>query len=196
MLSVRDLTTPVLKPASLRLATGECVAILGPSGAGKSVLLRAIADLDPNEGEVRLDERSREAMTAPAWRRLVTYVAAESGWWADHVGEHFGDPRAALPLLDALGLVPAAMDWPVTRLSSGERQRLALARTLVQRPSVLLLDEPTAALDQTSVDRVETLLRAELARGTSVLLVTHAEAQAGRLAHRRMRMEAGCLSSI
>ena len=195
MLSVRDLSTPVLKPASLHVAAGACLAVLGASGAGKSVLLRAIADLDPNQGEVRLGGRSRESMPAPAWRRLVAYVAAESGWWLERVGDHFAGPRAAVPLVDALGLRADALDWPVARLSSGERQRLALARTLVGRPAVLLLDEPTAALDAASVERVEVLLRAELARGTAILLVTHAAAQAERLADARLCMEGGCLSS-
>ncbi|WP_448188259.1 ABC transporter ATP-binding protein [Azospirillum sp. sgz301742] len=191
MLTVRDLFTPVLKPATLRVAPGECVAVEGPSGAGKSVLLRAVADLDPNRGEVRLDDRARESIPAPAWRRLVTYVAAESGWWLDRVGAHFTDPRAAVPLVEALGLSAEALNWPVARLSSGERQRLALARTLVQRPAVLLLDEPTGALDEASVGRVEALLKSELERGAAILLVTHAGAQAERLAHRRLRMEKG-----
>ncbi|WP_109120378.1 ATP-binding cassette domain-containing protein [Azospirillum sp. TSO22-1] len=195
MLSVHNLATPVLKPASLSVAEGECVAVQGPSGAGKSVLLRAIADLDPNTGAVSLGDRRREAMPAPAWRRLVAYVAAESGWWLERVGDHFADPRAALPLVEALGLPAGALEWPMMRLSTGERQRLAFARTLVQRPAVLLLDEPTAALDEASVNRVEALLRAELARGVAILLVTHAAAQAERLAGRRLCMEGGCLSS-
>ena len=193
MLSVHDLATPELKPASLSVAEGECVAVQGPSGAGKSVLLRAIADLDPNTGTVSLGDRSREAMPAPAWRRLVAYVAAESGWWLERVGDHFADPGAALPLVEALDLPAGALEWPVARLSTGERQRLAFARTLVQRPAVLLLDEPTAALDEASVDRVETLLRAELARGVAILIVTHAAAQAERLANRTLRMEMGRL---
>jgi len=109
----------------------------------------------------------------------------------DRVGAHFDDPRAAVPFIEALGLPAAALDWPVTRLSSGERQRLALARSLVGRPAVLLLDEPTAALDEESVKRVEWLLRGGMGRGTSILLVTHAGAQAERLAHRRLRMEKG-----
>jgi len=60
-----------------------------PSGAGKSLLLRAIADLDPNEGTVKLDGMLREAVPAPHWRSQVTYVAAEPGWWGDTVQEHF-----------------------------------------------------------------------------------------------------------
>ena len=63
--------------------------VTGPSGAGKTVFLRMIADLDPNEGKVWLASEEREGMPATRWRRLVTYVPAESGWWADTVQEHF-----------------------------------------------------------------------------------------------------------
>ena len=80
---------------SFELKDGECIALQGPSGVGKSLLLRAIADLDPNEGTVKLDETLREAMPAPLWRKQVTYLAAEPGWWADTVQEHFTACHAA-----------------------------------------------------------------------------------------------------
>ncbi|WP_448203314.1 ABC transporter ATP-binding protein [Azospirillum sp. sgz302134] len=191
MLTVHGLSNRVLKPASFQLGDGECVAVQGPSGAGKSVLLRAVADLDPASGEVRLDGALREDMPAPDWRRRVTYLAAESGWWADRVGDHFTEPDRAARVIEALGLPGGALDWPVARLSTGERQRLALARALVQEPRVLLLDEPTGALDPEATERVEALLRDELARGVGVLIVTHAAAQADRLAHRRLHVDAG-----
>ena len=79
MLQVRDLRTNVLKSASLTLSEGECVVVTGPSGAGKTLLLRAIADLDPNHGSVSLDGRDRSTIAAPEWRRLVGYVPAETG---------------------------------------------------------------------------------------------------------------------
>ena len=85
MLSVTDLTRLELGPLSFSVEAGECLALRGPSGAGKSLLLRAIADLDPNEGRVSLDGESREDMPAPDWRRRVAYLAAEAGWWADTV---------------------------------------------------------------------------------------------------------------
>src|SRR5262245_20010810 len=89
---------------SFELADGECIALQGPSGVGKSLLLRAIADLDPNEGSINLDGTPREAMPAPVWRTKVTYVAAEPGWWADTVQEHFIAWDKALTLAERLGL--------------------------------------------------------------------------------------------
>ena len=76
MLQVCDLRTDILKASSLSLSAGECVAVQGPSGAGKTLLLRAIADLDPNQGAVTLDDRDRSTIAAPLWRRLVGYVPA------------------------------------------------------------------------------------------------------------------------
>src|SRR5690348_15282282 len=90
--------------ASFKLNDGECIALQGPSGVGKSLLLRAIADLDPNEGTVKLDGTQREAVPAPLWRKQVTYVAAEPGWWADTVQEHFTAWDRAIPLVERLGL--------------------------------------------------------------------------------------------
>lgn len=167
------------------------MAVTGPSGAGKTLLLRAIADLDPNEGDVRAGGLLRAKTPAPRWRQSVAYVAAESAWWADTVAEHFADPAAARPLFQALGLPPDCANWRIARLSSGEKQRLALARSLVKRPPVLLLDEPTAALDETSVQAVEMLVQAEKSRGTALLLVTHDAGQALRLAERRLRVADG-----
>src|SRR6516162_2708912 len=145
ILQVRDLRTNLLKPASLSLSPGECIAVQGPSGAGKTLLLRAIADLDPNEGLVSLEGRDRSTIPAPEWRRLVGYVPAEPGWWAETVGEHFGNWTAATAVLRNLGFPEEAKSWPIARLSTGERLRLALVRALIIRPKVLLLDEPTAA---------------------------------------------------
>ena len=190
MLSVRTLTRPGLEPVSFDLAAGECIAVRGGSGSGKSLLLRAIADLDPNHGDVRLDGRQRESMSGPQWRRQVMYVAAEPGWWADGVGGHFSDWSPAEPLALALGLPAACRDWPVSRLSTGERQRLGLVRALVRRPKVLLLDEPTSGLDQDTSRAAEALVARHRAEGGAVLWVTHDAAQAARVAGRVLAVEA------
>ncbi|HEX7006616.1 MAG TPA: ABC transporter ATP-binding protein [Alphaproteobacteria bacterium] len=191
MLTVKNLRRPGLSPADLTLADGEAVAVMGPSGSGKTLLLRAIVDLDPNDGAVALDGRSRESMAAPRWRRLVGYLPAESGWWTDRVGAHFAHPDEARPLIEALGLPADALDWPVARLSTGERQRLALARLLANRPRVLLLDEPTSGLDEAATRRVEALLARCLAEGAALLMSTHDGEQARRVARRCLRIDQG-----
>ncbi len=193
MLSVSDLTRLELGPLSFSVEAGECLALRGPSGAGKSLLLRAIADLDPNEGRVSLDGESREDMPAPDWRRRVAYLAAEAGWWADTVADHFADWQAARPLVEALGLTADCGDWPVARLSTGEKQRLALVRSLLMEPRALLLDEPTSGLDPDAIERVEALIRARQEAGVSVLWVTHDRAQARRVARRWLEIENGQL---
>ena len=187
-LRLGGLRSAIAGPFDFDVAAGECVAVTGPSGSGKSLLLRLIADLDPGEGEAFLDGRARASFPAPAWRRRVAYAAAEPGWWAEGVAAHFSDLAAAKALAGELGLAPGLLDGPVRRLSTGERQRLALVRTLLADPAVLLLDEPTAALDADSVARTERLLRARLASGVAIVLVTHDAALAARLADRRFAM--------
>ena len=191
ILQIRDLRTNLLKPASLSLSAGECIAIRGPSGAGKTLFLRAIADLDPSDGLVCLDGRDRASIAGPEWRRLVGYVPAEPGWWADTVGEHFSEWTPALALVRDLGFPEEAKAWPISRLSTGERLRLALIRALMVRPKVLLLDEPTAALDRASVAAVESLIAAQIQAGLAVLWVTHDAEQAKRIAHRLLVVDGG-----
>ena len=191
LLQVRDLQTDILKPTSFSLGTGECIAVKGPSGAGKTLLLRAIADLDPNQGLVSLEGRDRSTIPGPEWRRLVGYVPAEPGWWAETVGEHFGEWADAAAVLTNLGLLEEAKSWPIARLSTGERLRLALVRALIIRPKVLLLDEPTAALDAASVAAVEAVIASRIRAGLAVLWVTHDADQARRIARRQLAVEAG-----
>lgn len=169
---------------SFDLQDGECVALQGPSGVGKTLLLRSIADLDPSEGTVKLDETLREAMPAPTWRKRVTYLAAEPGWWSDTVQEHFTKWDDALPLVKRLGLPADCGPWPIQRLSTGERQRLGLVRALMLRSRVLLLDEPSSALDSASTVAVESLIAERVANGTSVIWSTHDNAQARRVGSR------------
>lgn len=190
MLRVAGLERAGLQPVSFEVEAGDCLAVQGPSGSGKTLLLRALADLDPHQGEAAVDGASCNAMPAPEWRRRVAYVPAESGWWAERVGEHFRDWTAAAPWLDALYLAAQA-DWPVARLSTGERQRLALIRALLLQPRVLLLDEPTSALDGETTAAVERLVADRLRDGAAAVWVTHDPAQARRIAHRCLFIENG-----
>ena len=198
MLSVRNLKRLSIGPIDLDVATGEIVALTGPSGVGKSLLLRAIADLDPNEAEIALNGDARGDMPAPQWRRQVMYVAAHSGWWEDRVEPHFAGASRdfAIELLQRLGLESTALGWEVANLSTGERQRLSLARALALRPKVLMLDEPTSGLDAENASRAEALIQRFVADGASVLFVTHDAQQAERLGRRVLRLEAGALLEV
>jgi ABC-type bacteriocin/lantibiotic exporter with double-glycine peptidase domain len=154
--SVVDLGVHTLRHVHLTLESGQCVGLTGASGSGKSLFLRALADLDPHAGGMFLDGVAADQIPAPQWRRQVGLLPAESAWWHDAVGPHF--ERVPLTWLGELGFDGGVMDWQVSRLSSGERQRLALLRLLIQEPRVLLLDEPTANLDRQNIRRVESLL--------------------------------------
>lgn len=194
MLDVNGISRGPLQPTSLTLKAGACIAIRGVSGSGKSLLLRAIADLDPCDGTVTLDGMRRDDMPATVWRQNVTYVAAQAGWWAETVGAHFDDPDVAAPYFARFGLDPEAIDWPVSRLSSGESQRLALIRAIVQTPKVMLLDEPTSALDPEATAMIEGVLHEKLAAGCGIILVSHDAGQAKRMSPRQFVMRAGKLS--
>ncbi len=189
-LRIEQLATKLIGPISFDIAAGECLAVMGQSGAGKSLLLRAIVDLDPNTGNVVVGGRTREAMPANEWRKLVALVPAESGWWADRVGDHFPAGSDATQLIGRLGLA-GSMEWEVGRLSTGERQRLSFARALCRKPQALLVDEPTASLDDHATGLVEDLIRGCCGEGMAVLLVTHDLRQAERMAKRVLRMSDG-----
>lgn len=191
MLRVEDLKIPGLAPIFFEVGAGKCLAIQGPSGSGKTLILRALADLDPVEGYIFVEGREREDISGPEWRRLVRYGSAEPGWWAALPREHFEPGAQVDRVVSALGLPSEALDRPLSELSTGERQRLALVRTLSGDPKVLLLDEPTAALDSASVKLAEELIRFQKRAGKVIVLVTHDEEQATRLADRWLLLENG-----
>lgn len=214
MLRIDRLKSGALPPLSFEVAGGECLAVEGPSGAGKTRLLRAIADLEPASGHVFLDGVERGEVTAAAWRKDVRFCAAEPAWWTPTVRpvlERLGlETRAGAGLtaarsnparsgtigarcerlLSSLGLNPLLIDRPIAALSTGERQRLALVRALVDDPKVVLLDEPTASLDAASGALVEELVKFLLLSGRSIVLVSHDGRQIERLAHARLQLSA------
>lgn len=191
MLKLENLKVYGLEPVSFEVGAGKCLAVQGPSGSGKTVLLRAIADLDPAEGRISLDGASRAGLTGPAWRARVRYAAAEPGWWDETPRSHFRDAAKATKLARALGLDASLLDQPIGQLSTGERQRFALARALEDDPDILLLDEPTGALDAKATAQAEKLLRRRLKAGRTILLVSHDPKQVARLADARATIRGG-----
>ncbi len=196
MLKIEHLKVRGLPRLSFEVPSGECFAVLGPSGSGKTLLLRAIADLDPDDpaatdpGHVFLSGAERREMPASKWRRLVRYVPAEPAWWAETARDHLPPNADPSRLMRSLALEPALLDRPLHVLSTGERQRLALMRAMIDDPKVLLLDEPTAALDATNAALVEELIRFQLLQGRTVILVSHDPEQARRLAHAELHLGA------
>jgi ABC-type sulfate/molybdate transport systems ATPase subunit len=180
-------------PIELAVGAGECVCLRGASGSGKTLLLRAIADLDPHQGEAWLDDIACSATPAPVWRRKVMLVTAESHWWADTVGAHFPHTYDADRLRE-LDLSPDALGWEVARCSTGERQRLALLRALALEPLALLLDEPTGNLDPDTTTTVERLLASYRTRHQAAMLwVSHDKNQVQRVADRGFVLDDGRL---
>ena len=176
-------------PYRFTVEPGQCVGLHGTSGAGKTLLLRAMADLDPHQGTVWLGDVRQEEVAAPRWRRKVGLLPAESFWWYDLVGEHFSRPPASEELL-RLGFEPEVLGWRISRLSTGEKQRLAFLRLLANRPEALLLDEPTASLDAANIERLERLaLEYMQTRQVPVLWVSHDPEQLLRVADWRLFMD-------
>jgi len=195
-LYLRQLGNELVQPFNLRVAPGEICCISGASGSGKSRLLRAVADLEPHDGQVLLNDLEQQQLPADRWRQRVRLVPAESQWWEECVGEHFSTACADEDLA-ALGLPDDAPDWQVSRLSTGERQRLGILRALSVPLDVLLLDEPCANLDPDTTRRVEALLLERIrVQGWPVLWVAHDAEQIRRVADAHLSIDEGCLVEV
>lgn len=193
-LGVESLRIQNGSPLSFTVGAGEILCLSGPSGCGKSLLLRAIADLDPRSGRVRLGETCCDHTEPTLWRRQVGLLPAVSHWWRERVADHFPPAFPAADWLPHLSLPPEAFAWNVERISSGERQRLAILRLLAVQPRALLLDEPTANLDGVTTGQVEALIKNYcLEQRAPVLWVSHDPEQIRRLADRHLRFADGAL---
>ena len=206
-LGVRADGSWLLRGVDLTIGTGETLAVVGPSGAGKSTLLRLCNRLvEPTEGTVYLDGTDYREVPPTGLRTRIGMVpqkaALRDGTVAENVGigpRLRGDAVDEDRVADLLARVDLAGygDRPVGGLSGGEAQRVAIARTVMVDPEVLLLDEPTASLDSDAEREVERLLSDLLASGErTAVLVTHDDSQAGRLADRVARLGDGSLQAV
>jgi putative ABC transport system ATP-binding protein len=197
-----------LDGVSLTIRAGEAVAVMGPSGSGKSTLLNMIAGLDRptagsvtvhgedlgamNETGLALFRRRRIGMIFQFFNLLDDLPALDNvALAAQLTGTPAGQARKrALELLDELGIAGRRNIYPA-QLSGGERQRVAVARALMNRPALLLADEPTGALDSKSGEQVMDLLLDLNQIGQTLLLVTHDERLATRCASRLVELVDG-----
>ena len=194
--SVRGLTKrfgtrAVLDDLDLDIRAGEFVALIGRSGSGKSTLLRALAGLDHDvSGELTVTKPVAVAFQEPRlvpWRRVLDNVT---------LGLRDANPKqVAVAALEEVGLTERASAWPLT-LSGGEAQRVSLARALVRRPALLLLDEPFSSLDAlTRISMHRLVLRLWERHRPAVLLVTHDVDEALALADRVLVLDRGRFSA-
>lgn len=192
---------------SIEVQRGEVLAIVGPSGSGKSSFLRMLNRLDePTSGRVYLDGQDTRDIPPRNLRQRAGMVMQAANLFPGSVVDNIrygpaqrGEVMAAdevEALLEQVGLSGYGLR-DVSHLSGGEAQRVSVARTLANKPDVLLLDEPTSALDDASEQEVEALLCRIMEReGLTCLIVTHDMAQAARMANRAMVMAEGRLVAI
>ena len=186
----------ILRNISFELERGSVTAIVGASGSGKSSLLAIMAGLDtPSSGTVlldgkdmfALDEDGRAALRAQTmgfvfqnFQLMPNLTALENTMLPLELAGKRDARERALAMLDRVGLAARVQSYPRV-LSGGEQQRVALARAFVQRPQILLADEPTGSLDGATGERIlELLLELNVEQGATLVLVTHDEALASR----------------
>jgi putative ABC transport system ATP-binding protein len=197
---------------SLSVAHGEAVAIMGPSGSGKSTLLNLIAGMDrPTSGAVRVGDERVDMLSETAVARFrrkqvgmifqffnllddmtvadnVLLPAQLAGLSARAARERLEELLAVLRMTQRRDAYPA-------RLSGGERQRVAIARALMNRPAVLLADEPTGAVDTATGEEIGSLLLNLNQSGQTLIMVTHNPDLAARYAHRVVALADGRIAS-
>ena len=193
--------TRALDGVDVEVAGGSILAVFGPNGAGKTTLLRALSgERKPDAGRVALDGAAVSGSDA-AWRARVGLVSHRTGLYRKlTVAENLAffaalhginrDRQMAARALDEVG-APDLADVPVEKLSRGQRQRAALARSLLHDPDVLFLDEPFTGLDPAGASTLEIALRARRKAGTAVVLVTHDLERGLKLADRAVVLRRG-----
>jgi putative ABC transport system ATP-binding protein len=200
----------LLRDVSVRVDPGARVAIVGPSGSGKSLLLRALALLDPiDQGSIRWRGSPADSEGMPAYRRQVMYLHQQPAIFEGNVEENLRQPFAlrihaqtrfekdfVTDLLGTVGRPPDFLRKSSTELSGGERQIVVLIRAMQLRPNILLLDEPTAALDKEIKQAVEQLLEKWLGESRderALVQVSHDPEEVERIAQQVLHMEGGLL---
>ncbi|HEU4401289.1 MAG TPA: ATP-binding cassette domain-containing protein [Candidatus Polarisedimenticolia bacterium] len=193
-----------LDRVSLEIRSGEWVAVMGPSGSGKTTLLNLLGGLDmPDTGRVRVDGLDLTALSRPdliRYRRervglvfqqfhLIPYLSAVENVMLAQYLHSLADEEEAARALEEVGLGHRLRHLP-SALSGGEKQRVCIARALINRPRLILADEPTGSLDEENERAVMDLFQTMHDRGQTIVMVTH-DLSVGRRADRQVQLEHG-----
>jgi len=190
MLRIEHLTTRAFSDLCFHVSEGACTALTGPSGSGKTTLLNAIAGTVPYQGDIYFDGKTINAV--PPWQRPCRYLNQRLYLFpyltvAGNLGlaqRAAGQPRSEqkqMAILEDMGIAHLAHCYP-RQISGGEQQRAALARAMISRPRLLLLDEPFSNLDRDTRSRLWEIVRELRQHGVTIVLVTHDLKEAAFLA--------------
>ena len=180
-----------LKDVSITIDDGEFVFIVGRSGSGKSTLLKLLLkEVEPTSGRIVVNDMDLQKM--PRFRLLKDRTVFENVAFAQRViGESNRTIKESVPrMLRMVGLSSKYKVYP-TQLSGGEQQRVAIARALINRPEVLLADEPTGNLDSFNTGEIMKLLEEINRQGTTVVVVTHSQEMVAAMKKRVITMDRG-----
>ncbi|AXF55001.1 phosphate ABC transporter ATP-binding protein [Salicibibacter kimchii] len=202
IIHMEDVHTPILKNISLQVKKGEVVTLIGGSGAGKSSLLMLLNRLaDPDTGTIYYRGEDVKKYNIPALRKSMGMVLQSTSLFEGTVADNlaFGpklfqewEESRGEELLNHVQLPASYLHRDVETLSGGEQQRVAFARTIANRPDVLLLDEVTSAVDLRNVELIEAFLMEMVSKRVhAIMMVTHDVKQAQRLGDRTVFMANG-----
>ena len=197
----------ILNDISLRVDEGDFISIVGASGSGKSTLLKLCSHLiSPSSGEILYRGKDMMSYNPVLLRREISYCVQSGGLFGRTVEDNLAFPyevrglgmdrAAVLAMLAKFGLGEDLLKEENKNLSGGEKQRVALARTLMLKPEVVMLDEVTSALDVDNTRIVEEIIRELNESGTTILWITHSPEQSRRLANKLMTVENGQVKSL
>lgn len=197
----------ILKNISVNVDSGDFISVVGPSGSGKSTFLKLCAQLiSPTEGDIVYKSKSYVEYSPVEWRKSIGYCFQTPYLFGDTVMDNLKFPysirskkidlKRVEELFSNFKLKSDCLDNKVKNLSGGEKQRIALIRTLLFKPEILLLDEVTSALDVDNTLIVEKVIQSLNEEGITILWITHNPVQSKKYSNKVISMENGEIMSL
>lgn len=197
----------ILSDVSLLLEAGDFLSIVGPSGSGKSTLLRLCSNLiSPTSGDILFKGKSVSEYNPTEWRRHIAYCFQTPQLFGNTVKDNISFPYTIRnsktdeirveELFRLFQMSTEYLEKDVRTLSGGEKQRIALIRSLLFLPEILLLDEVTSSLDEENTIIVEEVIKTLNKKGIIILWITHNSAQSKKYANKLLQIEAGRVKSL